>query len=486
LHSYIALPLITGGSVIGVMGMHTFEVDFFDGEELKLLEELAADISFALEYIEKEERVVDLAYNEPLTHLPNRVSLQRALASAVEEAAAKAHTIGLVLMDLDNFRDINNSLGHANGDLLLQHVARTVRESLWESDRIASLGGDEFAILLPRLGDKDDIQLVLEKIRVALQKPLSLTGVPVNIEYALGIALYPEHGDTADLLWQHADVALTTAKERHETHLFYSSDFDHYDPQRLALIGELRDAIHAEQLIVHFQPIIGVAGGKTTAVEALVRWQHPARGLIFPDQFIPLAERTGLINPLTACVVAEALRSGNRLHQEGFPLTVSVNLSARNLHDADFSAKLLDLVGKSGFPRERLILEITESAIMDDPIRARKVLNNLHDAGIQLSMDDFGIGHSSLSYLKDLPISRIKIDKSFLIGYWQPRNSAIVRSAIELARNLELKVTAEGVEDEATYLELRKLGCDLAQGYYFSKPLPPDRLRDWLRNSGWK
>jgi len=484
--SLISLPLAVGGIVVGAMVLYTLERDFFDEEEMKLLRELAADISFALEYIEKEEKVLDLAYHEPITHLPNRAALQGRLARAIEDAAAGGQALALLLMNLNHFRDINDSLGHQNGDLLLKHVADTLLKTLWGSDQVASLGGDEFAILLPRLADKSHIDLVLAKIETSLNDPVVLAGVPVNVEATLGIALFPDHGTTADLLWQHTDVALRTAKERHEPHLFYSAAIDHYDPKRLALVGELRDAIDAGQLLLHFQPKIDLRSGRAVAVEALVRWKHPSRGLIPPDQFIPLAEQTGLINPLTNWVVTAALRCGRELDRQELPVQISINLSARNLHHADFRRKTLELVRTSGFPTDRLIMEITESAIMADPQRAKAVLDELSRAGIRLSMDDFGIGQSSLSYLKDLPISRMKIDKSFVMEFAQPRNAAIVRAAIELAHNLGLAVTAEGVEDEPTMQELRKLGCDLAQGYFFCKPVPMEMLMDWLRQSRWK
>jgi diguanylate cyclase (GGDEF)-like protein/PAS domain S-box-containing protein len=426
-----------------------------------------------------------LAYHEPLTRLPNRVALQKELAAAIEHRRESGATLALLLLNLDCFRDINNSLGHHNGDILLQKVAQRLQGLVSEGGIAASLGGDEFAVLLPEVGQAVDIETMLVNIHDSLQLPTQVAGIPLRLEATLGIALYPQHGTTVDLLWQHADVALRTAKERHEPHCYYDAKFDHYDPSRLALVGELRTAIGADQLLLHFQPKIDLTTGGAVAAEALVRWKHPQRGMLFPDTFIPLAERTGLINELTTWVVLSALRQGLAFAEAGFPLHLSVNLSARNLHDPSFSSELLRLVRDVGFPLERLTLEITETAIMADPGRAQAVLGRLRDAGIQLSMDDFGIGQSSLTYLKDLPISQMKIDKSFVIGFEQPRNSAIVRSAIDLARNMGLQVTAEGVEDEATCLALRGLGCNLGQGYFFSKPISPDALLAWLRESRW-
>lgn len=426
-----------------------------------------------------------LAYHEPLTRLPNRVALQKAMAAAIDAQNVSGGELALLLMNLDFFRDINDSLGHQNGDRLLQQVAERLRAAIGDRGKVASLGGDEFALLIPNLGRTVDVEWALSTIHAALELPIAIAGIDLRLEATLGVALFPVHGSSVDLLWQHADVALRTAKERHEPHCHYDPAFDHYDPSRLALVGELRAAIGAEQLRLHFQPKIELKRGRVVGVEALVRWQHPTRGLLFPDTFIPLAERTGLINQLTRWVLQAALRQGLELAAAGMGLDLSVNLSARNLHDPKFADELLALVRGSGFPLERLTLEITETAIMAEPARAKAVLGKLRSAGIQLSMDDFGIGQSSLTYLKDLPITKMKIDKSFVIGFEQPQNVAIVRSAIDLARNMGLRVTAEGIEDEATFLSLRKLGCHLGQGYFFSKPLSPPALVVWLSESGW-
>lgn len=429
--------------------------------------------------------VRELAYHEPLTRLPNRTALTVELAKAIENAAIARSGLSLLLVNLNYFRDINDSLGHQNGDILLQQVAARLLETVGEQGQVASLGGDEFAILLPRIHESAEVENVLSEIHVSLQKPVLLADIPIKTDATLGVALYPEHGSSVDLLWQHADVALRTAKERYEPHVVYSSSIDHYDPGRLILLGELSSAIENDQLVLHYQPKIDLKKGRTIGLEALVRWQHPTRGLIFPDAFIPLAERTGLINPLTTCVVASALRQGLAFLQQGIELDISVNLSARNLHEPGFSKGLLALVGDIGFPLTRLTLEVTETGIMADPVRAKAVLTELCQAGIHLSMDDFGIGQSSLSYLKELPISKIKIDKSFVMDFEQPRNMAVVRSAIDLASNMGLQITAEGVEQEVAAQALKEFGCDLAQGYFYSKPLPVPLLTTWLKESAW-
>lgn len=485
LQALMALPFVVDEKVVGALVLHSKEREFFDTEEVKLLSELADNLAFALGYMEQEAKVKELAYNDPLTRLPNRTALQCFAADVLVRANPEVDRLALVLMNLNHFRDINDSLGHQNGDLLLQRVAAKLRFTLAMSGQVASLGGDEFAILMPRVEGEADVQQVLDEIAEALQHPMNIADIPIRVEASFGVAIYPVHGETLDVLWQHADVALRTAKERHENFLVYSENIDHYDPQRIALLGELRSGMENNELIIHYQPKIDLASGRVHGLEALVRWNHRSRGLIYPDSFIPLAEQTGLINPLTTAVVKGALRHGAELLSTGLTLELSVNLSARNLHDPNFCPELLRLVSDAGFPLSQLTLEITESAIMSDPQRAKTALEGLSAAGIQLSMDDFGIGQSSLTYLKDLPLSRMKIDKSFVMDFKEARNRAIVRSAIDLGRNLGLQVTAEGIEDNDTYLALRELGCHVGQGYYFGKPMPLDALRVWLKDSGW-
>jgi len=424
-----------------------------------------------------------LAYHEPVTRLPNRAALQKELQEVSQQLNGRG--AALILMNLDYFREVNDSLGHLNGDRLLQEVAARLRAATNRHGKAACLGGDEFAILLTPSGLDNDVERTLAAIQEALHAPVELAGIPVKVDYTLGVAVCPRGGTTSELLWRHADVALRAAKARHEPHCYYDASLDQYDPSRLVLVGELRTAIEAGQLLLHFQPKIELKSGRIVGLEALVRWKHPKRGLLFPDTFIPLAERTGLINHLTTWVVAAALRQGAAFDAAGFPLELSVNLSARNLSAPGFSSGLLQQVSQATFPLEHLTLEITETAIMADPARAKAVLGELRAAGIQLSMDDFGIGQSSLTYLKDLPITKMKIDKSFVIAFDQPRNLAIVRSAIDLARNMGLDVTAEGIEDESTYEALRQLGCDVGQGYFISKPLSAEALVDWLRSSRW-
>lgn len=427
---------------------------------------------------EAEARMLELASHDPVTGLSNRAALHAQLA----EAVSAGKPLALLLLDLNNFGEINHTLGHQNGDMLLRHLAEILRVIALPNGRVAALGGDEFAILVAPAGS-DEIAVTLEKIRIVLQKPVQLAGIPISIEATLGIAVYPQHGLSAEQLWQRADIALREAKNHGETHQFYNPALDYHDPVRLSLLGELREAIEANQIVLHYQPKVNLRTNRVSGLEALVRWQHPQRGLLYPDAFLPLAEGTGLIHPLTACILRKALKDGLALIRDGLIGELAVNLSARNLHDPAFCQQVLELVKQAGFPPTRLTLEVTETAIMDDPARARALLASLTSAGIHVAMDDFGIGHSSLAYLKDLPFDKLKIDKSFIMDFTQPRNAAIVRSAIELARNLGLQVTAEGVEDERAAVVLRDMGCDVGQGYFFSKPLSLENLVPWLRAS---
>lgn len=483
--SAAAFPLRGGDANEGLLVLYSEEADFFDDEEMRLLHELASDISFALQYLDNEEKVSYLAYHDPLTGLLNRTALYERLCQAVADAENGNHTFALLLMNINSFRDINDTLGHHNGDALLKHVAQRLRSAVWDTDITACLGGDDFAVLLPHLANKAHIDLVINKIQQALRQPFSISDLPINVEATMGITLFPDHGDSAGQLWQRADVALRTAKQLHQVHKFYSQEIDHYSPQQLALIGDLRSAIDKNELTLHYQPVIDLRTSETVGVEVLVRWLHPQHGLIYPDNFIPFAERTGLINPLTTWVLANALHQVAAWHNEGMRLGLSVNLSVRNLQNPNLDAEILDLVRSSGFPLDYLTVEITESAIMVDPIRARNVLRKLHETGISFSLDDFGTGHSSLTYLKDLPVSKMKIDKSFVMNFNESRNAAIVHSSVELGHNLGLVVTAEGVEDESTFLAIRDYGCDFAQGYYFSKALPANDFIAWLRDSVW-
>jgi len=431
-----------------------------------------------------EELVQHMAYHDTLTELPNRNYLYDRLLNAIRADEGEGKPFALLLMDLDRFKEINDTLGHHRGDLLLQQVGARLRSLLFAPDLVARLGGDEFAVLLPRLAKVEDIHVVIQKIQSALQPPLMIEGLPIAVEASIGVALYPEHGGNPDSLLQRADVAMYTAKQTGRSCVIYDSNDDQHSPRRLALMGELRHAIEQGQLCLYYQPKIDLKTRRVVGVEALVRWQHPEYGFIPPDQFIGPAERTGQIKVLTQWVLETALRQCQGWRRPG--IGISVNLSARNLQEAGLVERVAEALQRTGEAPDHLALEITESAIMADPNTAMGVLTRLSQMGVKLSIDDFGTGYSSLSYLKRLPVDEIKIDKSFVIGMETDDNDAvIVRSTIDLAHNLGLKVVAEGVENQALLEKLSALGCDEAQGYYMSRPLPAEEVVRWCSESPW-
>jgi diguanylate cyclase (GGDEF)-like protein len=459
--------------------------DPFLKEEYNLLQSLADMLTAHLKRRIAEEKIRRLAFFEPLTEMPNRVSMQTHLANVLTDVRKRRKTLALLLINLDNFSDINDTLGHQVGDALLKQVGINLSSGAWPSEMVASLGGDEYAVLLSCIRGQSEIHRILEEIMDLFRYPLYIGDLPINIDISIGVALYPDHGKSPEALWQRADVALRAAKAHRRGHQFYCSEIDRYDSSQILLLGKLHDAIARDELTLHYQPTVDMASGQTVSVEALVRWNHPDLGLVYPDRFVPLAEKTRMIHAMTQWVLDQALSQREQLLQEGLDISLAVNLSVRDLLVPDLVENILQRVNASRLPPERLILEITETAVMADPYLARKVLGELSEAGIRIAMDDFGIGQSSLTYLKDLPINKLKIDRSFMMDFDKPRNVAIVKAAIDLAHNLGLKVTAEGVESQATYRALVEMGCDLAQGYYIAKPMSLEGIIPWFRNSGW-
>ena len=438
---------------------------------------------------ERKDQMEALEYqalHDALTDLPNRTLLSDRVSQAIVRAQRDGSQLALVLADLDRFKEINDTLGHQNGDLILQQVSTRLRNALRESDTIARLGGDEFAALLPNV-DLEQATNIVRKLIATLEDPLIIDGQSLHVGSSFGIAMFPGHGDDESILMRHADVAMYIAKRANLGYTIYDPSKDQHSLRNLALVSELRSGIDSGELILYYQPKVSLAAGKVVGAEVLVRWRHPRYGLMFPDSFIPLAEQTGLINPLTQWVINAALEQCQQWKAAGMCLPIAVNLSVRNLLDAQLIDQLA--VALHNVPHDsrcRICLEITETAMMADPVRALTILNALNEMGIVLSIDDFGTGYSSLAYIKRLPVNELKIDKSFVMGMGVGENDAvIVRSTIDLAHNLGFKVVAEGVEDEATYNMLAKLGCDVAQGYYISRPLPPGDVEAWIRNSEW-
>ncbi len=437
---------------------------------------------------ERKEQMAALEYqalHDALTDLPNRTLLSDRVSQSILRAQREGSQLALVLTDLDRFKEINDTLGHQNGDLILQQVSARLRGVLRESDTIARLGGDEFALLLPSVDMGQAISIV-RKLVSTLEDPVLIDGQALHVSASFGIAMYPGHGEDESALMRHADVAMYIAKRGSLGYTVYDPAKDQNSLRNLALVSELRQAIDGGELILYYQPKVLLSTGKVIGVEALVRWRHPRYGLMLPDNFIPLAEQTGLINPLTQWVVTAALEQCRQWQMRGVALTIAVNLSVRNLLDMQFADQLS--VALQGVPpaARQLCLEITETAMMTDPMRALAILQALNGMGVTLSIDDFGTGYSSLSYIKQLPVNELKIDKSFVMGMGTSDNDVvIVRSTIELAHNIGFKVVAEGVEDEAAYNRLIGLNCDIAQGYYISQPLLPADIEVWLRESRW-
>jgi len=439
---------------------------------------------------EKQAQILKLAYWDSLTGLPNRVQFRDAVRDAIARAQAASAageqpgaTVAVIMLDLDRFKHVNDVLGYRVGDLLLGRVGeRLSQQVVRDGDLVARLGGDEFAVLL-RQGDEALAGSVAQRIAMAFDLPLTLEEHTVDMGAGIGMACWPQHASDADVLLSRAEVAMYAAKRRTQGPLMYHASIDAASAQTLSLLTELRQAVDRGELRLYLQPKLMLDTGRVSGAEALVRWQHPQRGLVPPMEFIPFAEQTGFIRTLTMWVFEEAARHWLALQAEGLPLTLSVNLSTRDLLDPDLPQKFDALLVKHRVPAEAYCLEITESAIMDDPQRALGTLNRLSALGFKLSIDDFGTGYSSLAYLKRLPVDELKIDKSFVLSMeTDPDDAKIVRSTIDLAHNLGLTVVAEGVENAKAWDMLRELNCDEAQGYHMGKPMPAAEFGQWSAN----
>ncbi len=427
------------------------------------------------------------ATHDELTGLPNRSFLQRRLEQEAHIARESNIPAALLLLDLDRFKEVNDTLGHTVGDLLLQKIGQRLQNQLRPTDLIARLGGDEFAIVLPAT-DAAGAIYAARTLLGALDAPTLVDDHAFSIGGSIGIALTPEHGDDVTTLLRCADVAMYVAKRSQSGLAEYTPEVDKHSPRKLALMSELRQAIADDGLLIHYQPKVSFSLGRMVGVEALVRWPHPVHGLIPPDDFIPLAERTGLIGPLTRWVLERAVHQCRDWEQVGLHMNVAVNLSTHTLYDPQLLSTVTDLLQKYEVAPSQLTLEITESMLMEEPERAHVVLADLRALGLSISIDDFGTGYSSLVYLKRLTIDEVKIDKAFVFGLGvdaDPADAAIVRAVVAMARPLQCEVVAEGVETVETLTFLQELGCDLAQGYYFSRPLPATALEQWARTTRW-
>jgi diguanylate cyclase (GGDEF)-like protein len=459
------------------------DVRSFDNGDMRLLETVAAHAGMALQNSRLIDQLRHESLHDALTGLPNRVLLRN---DTVDELLAigreQSRGCAIMIMDLDGFKEVNDTLGHQHGDELLKAVASRTVDAAGSRVTVARLGGDEFALMVPDCPDASEARDIAARVLAALRPPTILDGIPVQVGASIGVALAPFHAADVTGLLRYADVAMYGAKSAGGGVKVYESDSDTSSPDRLAMITELRDALDMGELGIHVQPKASLTGGTTAAVEVLARWDHPRRGVLFPDEFIPLAERSGLIHQLTVHVLRLALHSCAEWRDLGTEVSIAVNLSPRSLVDPGLCATVSQLLVEAEVPARLLTLEITESTVMADPELAVRSLQSLRALGVRLSVDDFGVGHSSLSNLRRLPVQELKIDRSFVAALGNDVDSAvIVRSIVDLGRNLALDVVAEGVETKLAWDRLQAMGCQVAQGYFVARPMAPELLLGWLQ-----
>ncbi|MEO6122525.1 MAG: EAL domain-containing protein [Ilumatobacteraceae bacterium] len=424
------------------------------------------------------------ANHDDLTGLLNRRGLHAALDRALLRVGDGASAmVALTLLDLDRFKEINDTLGHQFGDEVLRTVANRLATGLPDAS-VARLGGDEFSVMVSNTGDSNDASRLCDRIEQLLDDPIAVAGIELSVRASIGVAISsadPLNPDTPDTLLRHADVAMYVAKRTRSVRRLYTPDFDDHSSERLGLAAELRDAIAADQLSLAFQPRLDIASCRVLGVEALVRWNHPNRGIVMPSEFLPVIENTELIGPLTWHVLDLALRHCAAWRRNGVHLNIAVNLSANTVTDPNLIEKVRSALDRHELPPEYLELEITESAVLDDGPRASEALHLLRALGVRLAVDDFGTGYASINHLMSLPLDSLKIDRTYIDGlFTDARSAAIVKFTLDLARHLGLTVVAEGVEDERTLAELLRLGCNHAQGYLIARPMPADELLGWI------
>ena len=484
----VVVPLRGGAGILGALVVtdRLGDVRTFDDDDVLLLETVANHASVALQNGELLDKLRHESVHDALTGLPNRSALQAQLSTALDELADdRSAGVAVMILDLDGFKEVNDTLGHQQGDAALVEVGTRLAAAVGGSGVVARLGGDEFAVLLAGTVDEGAAVRLGRRVLRALEQPIALDGLEIEVGASLGIALAPLHATDAAGLLKRADLAMSDAKAAIGGLRVFEPDLDTDNPRRLLLVAELRAALNHGHVEVFVQPQARLDSGRTVSVEALARWQHPELGAVPPDEFIPVAERTGLVGPLTTQVLDQSLAAVANWRAQGLDLGIAVNLSTRSLHDADMVHEVSRLLRRHAVPPSRLTLEVTESSVMADPARATAVLHQLRDLGVRLSVDDFGTGYSSLSYLKRLPVHEVKIDRSFITGLAQQSDDvAIVRAIVDLGRHLGLDVVAEGVEDQATWDLLNSMGCDLVQGWHLGRPMPVPDLAPWVRAGG--
>ena len=480
--SAAVLPLLVGDDIIGVFGLFAGEPHFFDDEEMRLLNALAGDISFALDHIAKSERLEYLAYYDALTGLSNRTFFLERLGQALPSALESRRKLALIVSDLERFRAVNDSLGRQAGDFLLARFAERLKECVLDSHQVARLGADQFAIVVPDVKSELEAAHVLHRIAEGcFGNPFHIGGTELRISAKAGIALFPSDGANAEALLRNAEAALKRAKRRGERHVFFEEGMTRRVAENLALENDLRRAIEREEFVLHYQPRIDTASRQIVGLEALIRWQRGDE-LVSPGRFIPLLEETGLILEAGAWALRQAIRQHKAWTEHNLaPPRIAVNVSAIQLRQRNFVSRLKRLLDEGAKPHG-IDLEVTESRLMDDVTGNIAKLKELQDSGVRIAIDDFGTGYSSLAYLARLPVNSLKIDRSFVITMLSDANvMTLVRMIVSLAHELRLRVAAEGVDAEDQAAVLRALGCDEMQGYLFSKPLPADEMSSLLR-----
>jgi diguanylate cyclase (GGDEF)-like protein len=479
--SLLISPLRFGRDELGVIVL-TSGASRLNAEWLAFTKALTNQIGQAIALSRAISKLRYLASYDSLTGLPNRAHLRDQLEEAISDGRRSA----LYLLNVHRFEEINNTLSYRNGNRLLQQIAGRLSGIFSDRAIVARLGADEFAVLLRDAATTTLVRRGADDIINSLKPTFYLDGLPVTLHSNIGIALVPDGAADADSLLSRADMVLRAARRSGQDYLIYPDRVMPYSSERLALLGELRDAIEHDKLLLHYQPKIDFKTARTVGVEALLRWPHPNRGWIPPAEFIPFAEKAGLVHSLTLWVLRAAVNQARRWKDAGIDIGMAVNVSARDLEDESFAEYIAQLCAAVEISHSALTLELTEWDLMMDPANAEMAIQRLSAIGVRLAIDDFGTGYSGLSYLQKLPVNEIKIDKSFVSGLISERRSvAIVRSVIDLGRNLDLVVVAEGVEDQATWDSLASLGCDMGQGYHICRPLEPNALIQWLSSSRW-
>ncbi len=482
LEGAIAFPVIVGSAVLAVIECIDEDPIDFTPQVLALTACVCEMLAQVFERDRVEQELRHEAYHDAVTGLPNRGLFRERLTHALSLARRTELGIAVAVIDLDRFKEVNDTLGHEQGDRLLAEVGGRLSRVLSEGDTISRMGGDEFGLVLSRVRSVADADAVAGRVAEALHEPVHLDGVPIGVDASIGIALHPAHGNELGELIRRADIAMYEAKRTHSGYAVYSSSLDPHTSDRLALASDLRGAIEVGALSVHYQPKVLVGGRTLSGVEALVRWSHPIRGMLSPAEFIPLAEHTGLMGPLTSHVLRTSLAQVRCWLDEGVEVAVAVNVAPRSLLDPRFPGEVAGALQVAHVPAHLLELEVTEDSMLEDPDLARETLKELSSMGVSIAIDDFGTGFSSLSQLKTLPVGTLKIDRSFVSGMCgDARDAFIVRAAIRLGHDLGMAIVAEGVEDEETFALLRELQCDAVQGYLIHRPADAEALAGWLR-----